>query len=50
VEVLSRLIGHRFFPELWHVRTELTAVGPMGDNPVNEASELVRSVGVGGSL
>lgn len=30
VDVLAKLINHKFFPELWRVRTELTAVGPMG--------------------
>jgi tryptophan 2,3-dioxygenase len=30
IDVLTRLINHRFFPELWRIRTELTAVGPMG--------------------
>lgn len=31
VDSLGRLIGHKFFPELWRVRTELTRTGPMGD-------------------
>lgn len=31
VEVLAKLIEHKFFPELWRVRTELTQTGPMGD-------------------
>jgi tryptophan 2,3-dioxygenase len=30
VDVLARLIGHKFFPDLWQVRTELTVSGPMG--------------------
>lgn len=30
VDVLTRLINHKFFPELWRIRTELTALGPMG--------------------
>ena len=30
-EVLARLIEHRFFPELWRLRTVLTETGPMGD-------------------
>lgn len=32
VEVLAKLIGHKFFPELWRIRTELTETGPMGDS------------------
>jgi tryptophan 2,3-dioxygenase len=31
VDVLARLISHKFFPELWRVRTELTRIGPMGE-------------------
>jgi tryptophan 2,3-dioxygenase len=30
VDVLAGLITHKFFPELWRVRTELTRTGPMG--------------------
>lgn len=30
VDVLAKLISHKFFPELWRIRTELTAIGPMG--------------------
>jgi tryptophan 2,3-dioxygenase len=30
VDVLTRLISHKFFPELWRVRTVLTETGPMG--------------------
>lgn len=30
VEVLAKLVGHRFFPELWQVRTGLTEHGPLG--------------------
>ena len=30
VDVLTRLISHKFFPELWRVRTELTRTGPLG--------------------
>lgn len=30
VDTLAKLIGHKFFPELWRVRTELTRTGPMG--------------------
>jgi tryptophan 2,3-dioxygenase len=29
VDVLTKLIEYRFFPELWRVRTELTEMGPM---------------------
>ena len=29
-DTLARLIEHKFFPELWRVRTELTETGPMG--------------------
>ncbi|GLZ33853.1 tryptophan 2,3-dioxygenase [Lentzea sp. NBRC 105346] len=31
VDVLAKLIAHKFFPQLWDVRTELTRTGPMGD-------------------
>jgi tryptophan 2,3-dioxygenase len=31
VDVLTKLISHKFFPELWRVRTELTQTGPMAD-------------------
>jgi len=31
VDTLARLIAHKFFPELWQVRTELTLTGPMGE-------------------
>lgn len=31
VDVLARLISHKFFPQLWELRTELTLTGPMGD-------------------
>ncbi|TWP48811.1 tryptophan 2,3-dioxygenase [Lentzea tibetensis] len=31
VDVLAKLIAHKFFPSLWDVRTELTRTGPMGD-------------------
>jgi tryptophan 2,3-dioxygenase len=31
VDTLARLIAHKFFRELWQVRTELTLTGPMGD-------------------
>jgi len=31
VDTLAKLIEYKFFPELWAVRTELTAAGPMGD-------------------
>ncbi|MBP2326413.1 tryptophan 2,3-dioxygenase [Kibdelosporangium banguiense] len=29
VDTLAKLITHKFFPELWQVRTELTETGPM---------------------
>ena len=29
VDVLARLIGRKFFPDLWSVRSELTETGPM---------------------
>lgn len=32
VDVLAGLISHKFFPDLWRVRTELTARGPMGEH------------------
>jgi tryptophan 2,3-dioxygenase len=31
VDVLAKLISHKFFPELWRVRTELTDTGPMSE-------------------
>jgi len=31
VDVLAKLIAHKFFPELWRVRTELTQTGPMSE-------------------
>ncbi|MDQ3403097.1 MAG: tryptophan 2,3-dioxygenase family protein [Actinomycetota bacterium] len=31
VDVLAKLISHKFFPDLWRVRTDLTRVGPMGE-------------------
>lgn len=34
VDVLTRLISHKFFPELWRVRTELTVTGPMSEAEV----------------
>jgi tryptophan 2,3-dioxygenase len=33
VDVLTRLLSHKFFPELWQVRTVLTETGPMADAP-----------------
>jgi tryptophan 2,3-dioxygenase len=33
VDVLTRLISHKFFPELWRVRTVLTETGPMAEVP-----------------
>lgn len=38
VEALARLISHRFFPDLWHVRTELTQTGPMAAADPNPGS------------
>jgi tryptophan 2,3-dioxygenase len=32
VDSLAKLIAHKFFPELWQVRTQLTEVGPMGES------------------
>ena len=32
VDVLAKLIAHKFFPDLWLVRTELTRTGPMGEH------------------
>lgn len=32
VEFLATLISHKFFPQLWELRTELTLTGPMGDD------------------
>jgi tryptophan 2,3-dioxygenase len=29
VEMLTKLLSHKFFPELWAVRTDLTLLGPM---------------------
>jgi tryptophan 2,3-dioxygenase len=34
VDALARLINHKFFPQLWRVRTELTETGPMGSAPL----------------
>jgi tryptophan 2,3-dioxygenase len=31
VDMLGKLINHKFFPELWRVRTQLTRSGPMGE-------------------
>lgn len=31
VDVLTRLISQKFFPEVWEARTELTLTGPLGD-------------------
>jgi tryptophan 2,3-dioxygenase len=46
VDVLARLIGHKFFPELWRVRTVLTESGPMAAHcPVDAASPLVCGAG-----
>lgn len=32
VDTLARLIQHKFFPELWQVRTTLSKIGPMACN------------------
>ncbi len=44
VDVLARLISHKFFPELWQVRTELTRTGPMADNEPADADSLASPV------
>lgn len=36
VDVLANLISHKFFPELWQVRTELTRLGPLGADSTPE--------------
>lgn len=36
VDVLAKLVASRFFPALWDVRSELTAMGPMGHRQVPE--------------
>jgi tryptophan 2,3-dioxygenase len=50
VDVLTRLIGHKFFPALWRVRTELTETGPMADmsqidqpRPQSESDQIDRN-------
>jgi tryptophan 2,3-dioxygenase len=46
VDVLGRLINHKFFPELWRVRSVLTESGPMAAHcPVDEASALICGAG-----
>jgi len=41
VDVLTRLLGHKFFPELWRVRTELTESGPMTESrPLTESGRM----------
>jgi tryptophan 2,3-dioxygenase len=46
VDVLSRLISHKFFPELWRIRTVLTDSGPMAAHcPIDETSPLVCRAG-----
>ncbi len=37
VEMLTKLIAHKFFPELWEVRTHLTDTGPMAE-PVHTSA------------
>ncbi len=44
VDVLARLIGHKFFPQLWQVRTELTRTGPMAANEASAAGAGVSSM------
>ncbi|MDJ0381547.1 tryptophan 2,3-dioxygenase family protein [Streptomyces sp. G-G2] len=45
VEFLAKLIGHKFFPQLWELRTELTLSGPMGgDEPAPEYAEYLEGV------
>lgn len=44
VDVLARLIGHKFFPELWQVRSELTRTGPMADNESPGAGSVASPV------
>ena len=31
MDVLANMLRHKFFPDLWQVRTALTNSGPMGD-------------------
>jgi len=38
VDVLAKLIAHKFFPALWQVRTELTQTGPMGEPDLADAT------------
>lgn len=38
VDILARLVASRFFPALWDVRSELSAIGPMGQRPSGEES------------
>lgn len=45
VDALSRLISHKFFPELWKVRTALNERGPMAALPIDEGSPLVCGAG-----
>ena len=47
IGVLTKLISHTFFPELWHTRTELTRTGPMGDAVETSA---VATTGTDGGL
>jgi len=41
VDELARVIGRKFFPQLWRVRSELTQTGPMG--AARETSEQARN-------
>jgi tryptophan 2,3-dioxygenase len=36
VDVLAKLVSHKFFPALWEVRSELTKLGPMGNLAARE--------------
>jgi tryptophan 2,3-dioxygenase len=41
VDVLARMVGHQFFPQLWRVRSELTQTGPLGEE--RPASQRTRT-------
>jgi tryptophan 2,3-dioxygenase len=43
VDTLTRLIVHKYFPQLWAVRTQLTRLGPMasgGTDPAADAADV----------
>ncbi|MGW4772537.1 tryptophan 2,3-dioxygenase family protein [Nocardia sp. NPDC004278] len=42
VAMLTKLISHRFFPELWEIRSFLTATGPMAEPNADPAQEVRR--------